>query len=79
MTARKTCEYALLRDQFGDNHQISVEMGDLTLTKLSGRLKVNIGAVLRTRMNTGDCRLVKASGYVSRETEREAVRGRRGR
>jgi hypothetical protein len=54
-------------------------MGDLTLTKLSGRLKVNIGAVLRTRMNTGDCRLVKASGYVSRETEREAVRGRRGR
>jgi hypothetical protein len=34
--------------------QISVEMGDLTLTKLSGRLKVDIGAVLRTRMNTGD-------------------------
>ena len=53
-------------------------MGDLTLTKLSGRLKVNIGAVLRTRMNTGDCRLVKASGYVRRETEREAVGGGSG-
>jgi hypothetical protein len=37
-----------------NTYQISVEMGDLTLTKLSGRLKVNIGAVFRTRMNTGD-------------------------
>jgi hypothetical protein len=50
-------------------------MRDLTLTKRSIRLKVNIGAVLRTRMNTGDCRLVKASGYDRWETEREAVRG----
>ncbi len=41
----------------------------------SGRLKVDFGAVLRTRMNTGDCRLVKASDYLSQETEREAVRG----
>jgi hypothetical protein len=38
----------------GENRQISVEMADFTLTKRSGRLKVNIGAVLRTRMNTGD-------------------------
>jgi hypothetical protein len=62
--------------KFGYNPQISVEMGDLTLTKRSIRLKVNIGAVLRTRMNTGDCHLVKASGYVRWKTEREAVRGR---
>jgi hypothetical protein len=40
--------------KFGNTQQISVEMGDLSLTKRSGRLKVNIGAVLRTRMNTGD-------------------------
>jgi hypothetical protein len=39
----------------GENTQISVEMVDFALTKRSGRLKVNIGAVLRTRINTGDC------------------------
>jgi hypothetical protein len=31
-------------------------------------LKVNIGAVLRTRMNTGDCPPRKAPGYVGLET-----------
>ena len=44
----------LLGIKYANTLQISVEMGDLTLTKLSGRLKVNIGAVVRTRMNTGD-------------------------
>ncbi len=34
-------------------------MADLTLTKGSGRLKVDIGAVLCTRVNTGDCRFMK--------------------
>ena len=34
-------------------------MADLSLTKVSGRLKVNIGAVLRTRVNTGDNRCVE--------------------
>ena len=29
-------------------------MADLSLTKSLGRLKVNIGAVLCTRVNTGD-------------------------
>jgi hypothetical protein len=38
----------------GENRQISVEMADFTLTKRSGRLNVDIGAVLRTRVNTGD-------------------------
>jgi hypothetical protein len=55
-------------NKFGKDPQISVEMGDLALTKLSGRLKVNIGAVLRTRMNTGDCPPRKAPGYVGLET-----------
>jgi DNA-binding protein HU-beta len=36
-----------------ENPQISVEMGVFALTKRSGRLNVDIGAVLRTRMNTG--------------------------
>jgi hypothetical protein len=36
-----------------ENLQISVEMGVFALTKRSGRLNVDIGAVLRTRMNTG--------------------------
>jgi hypothetical protein len=65
----------LLGIKLANTQQISVEMEDLSLTKRSGRLKVNIGAVLRTRMNTGDCHLVKASGYVRWKTEREAVRG----
>jgi hypothetical protein len=51
--------------KIGNNQQISVEMGDLSLTKRSRRLKVNIGAVLRTRMNTGDYHLVKASGMLA--------------
>jgi hypothetical protein len=50
--------------------QISVEMGDLTLTTRSGRLKVDIGAVLRTRMNTGDSISEKLSAmYAGRLTE----------
>jgi hypothetical protein len=58
----------LKRNNSGETQQISVEMGDLTLTKRSGRLKVNIGVVLRTRMNTGDCHLVKAPGCVRWKT-----------
>jgi hypothetical protein len=58
----------LKRNNFGKTQQISVEMADLPLTKRSGRLKVNIGAVLRTRMNTGDCHLVKASRWVRWKT-----------
>jgi hypothetical protein len=58
----------LKRNNFGKTQQISVEMGDLPLTNRSGRLKVNIGAVLCTRMNTGDCQLVKASGRVRWKT-----------
>ncbi len=34
-------------------------MADLSLTKGLGRLKVNIGAVLCTRVNTGDSRFKK--------------------
>jgi hypothetical protein len=34
-------------------------MADLSLTKTSRRLKVNIGAVLCTRVNTGDYGFVK--------------------
>jgi hypothetical protein len=41
------------QDISAENPQISVEMGVFALTKRSGRLNVDIGAVLRTRMNTG--------------------------
>jgi hypothetical protein len=44
----------LLGIKLANTPQISVEMADLTLTMRSGRLKVDFGAVLRTRMNTGD-------------------------
>jgi hypothetical protein len=54
---------AYLKNNLSKTLQISVEMGDLTLTKLSGRLKVNIGAVLRTRMNTGVCLPRKRSRF----------------
>jgi hypothetical protein len=37
-------------------------MEELPLTKASGRLKVNIGAVLRTPINTGDYHLVQTPG-----------------
>jgi hypothetical protein len=40
-------------DISGKNQQISVEMAYFPLTKRAGRLNVDFGAVLRTRMNTG--------------------------
>ena len=43
-------------------------MADLTLTKSSGRLKVNIGAVLCTRVNTGDCRFIKLPAELQEDT-----------
>jgi hypothetical protein len=49
-------------------------MADLSLTKRSGRLKVNIGAVLRTRMNTGDYHLVQLPAESQEDTT-----GARGR
>jgi hypothetical protein len=41
-------------DIFAKCQQISVETLNLALTKRLERLKVNLGAVLRTRINTGD-------------------------
>jgi len=42
------------RVYFAKNREISVETLNLALTKRLERLKVNLGAVLRTRINTGD-------------------------
>jgi hypothetical protein len=42
-------------DKTEENLKKPVETGEIWLTKLSERMKVNCGTVLRTRMNTEDC------------------------
>jgi hypothetical protein len=46
-------------------------MADLTLTKSSRRLKVNIGAVLYTRVNTGDYHFVKLPADVQKDAQED--------
>jgi hypothetical protein len=48
---RKMCQKP---DKTGKTLKKPVESGEIPLTKVLERLKVNCGTVLRTRMNIGD-------------------------
>jgi hypothetical protein len=63
----------LYSNKTGKNPKKPVETEDFRLTKLSERMKVNCGTVLRTRMNTDDFALETGCGFLQKECRKRGA------